>query len=296
MNIVAIGEILWDVFEDRELLGGAPFNFAVHASRLGHEVAFISAVGDDERGQRALRLTAELGLSPRLVKQIADEATGAVTVLLDAEGQPSYTIHRPAAYDFVSLSEQERVAIAASEPSCIYYGTLHQLSARAKSLTRELLEMFPRARRLYDVNLRRDSYNPSLIEELLQLATTLKINDEEVVAVEAMLGTSCGSLENFCRAYSDKFGWDAVCVTRGAAGCSVLIAGEFAEAPGCQVEVVDTVGAGDAFAAAFVHGLDQGWPAARVGDFANRVGALVASRASGVPFWTTQEIADARNR
>ena len=290
MKIVAIGEILWDVFEDRELLGGAPFNFAVHASRLGHEVAFVSAVGDDIRGRRALRQAEELGLPVHLVKQVAGKATGSVTVMLDAKGQPSYKIHRPAAYDFVSLSEQDRAAIAKRDSSWIYYGTLHQMSAQARNLTRELLEMSPSARRLYDVNLRRDSCNPSLVRELMQLATTLKLNDEEVSAVESMLGTDHGSLEGFCRAYSAEFGWDAVCVTRGAAGCSVLIADEFAEAAGCQVQVVDTVGAGDAFAAAFVHGLDQGWPALQVGAFANTVGALVASRAGGVPFWTRQEI------
>ena len=288
MKIVAIGEILWDVFDDRELLGGAPFNFAAHASRLGHEVAFISAVGDDDRGRRALRQAVELGLATNLVKQVSGNATGAVTVILDAEGQPSYTIHRPAAYDFVSLSEQDRAAIA--EPFWIYYGTLHQMSDQARSLTQELLEMFPGAGRLYDVNLRRDSYNPSLVRELMRLATTLKINDEEVAAVESMLGTAHGSLEGFCRACSAEFSWDAVCVTQGAAGCSVLLADEFAQAPGCEVQVVDTVGAGDAFAAAFVHGLDRGWPAARLGDFANRVGALVASRAGGVPLWTTEEI------
>ena len=195
----------------------------------------------------------------------------------------------------MSLSEQDRAAIAKQNSSWIYYGTLHQMSAQARNLTRELLEMSPGARRLYDVNLRRDSYNPSLVRELMQLATTLKINDEEVSAVESMLGTDHGSLEGFCRAYSAEFGWDAVCVTRGAAGCSVLIADEFAEAVGCQVQVVDTVGAGDAFAAAFVHGLDQGWPALQVGAFANTVGALVASRVGGVPFWTVEEIEASSN-
>ena len=140
MKIVAIGEILWDVFEDQELLGGAPFNFAVHASPLGHEVAFVSAVGDDIRGWRALRQAAELGLPVHLVKQVAGKATGSATLILDADGQPSYTIHRPAAYDFVSLSEQDRAAIAKRNSSWIYYGTLHQMSAQARNLTRELLE------------------------------------------------------------------------------------------------------------------------------------------------------------
>ena len=117
VKIVAIGELLWDVFEDRELLGGAPFNFAVHSLRLGHEVASVSAVGDDNRGRQAFRQAAELRLPAHLVKQIADKSTGSVAVTLDAGGRPSYTIHRPAAYDFVSLSEQDRAAIGTGEPS-----------------------------------------------------------------------------------------------------------------------------------------------------------------------------------
>jgi len=268
-------------FSDRDLTG---FKIYLEPMKRAGFVAPQPCPAEDVK-ERVNQLRATAG------RRVQD---GAFFVLFERSGQPSYTIHRPAAYDFVSLSEQDRAAIGTGEPSWIYYGTLHQMSVQAKTLTRELFEMFPRARRLYDVNLRRDSYNPSLVRELMQLATTLKINDEEVAAVEAMLGTSHGSLESFCRAYSAEFGWDTVCVTQGATGCSVLNAEEFVEAPGYQVQVVDTVGAGDAFAAAFVHGLDRGWSAKQLADLANRVGALVASRAGGVPFWTTEEVVQVR--
>ncbi|MCP5114514.1 MAG: carbohydrate kinase, partial [bacterium] len=86
-----------------------------------------------------------------------------------------------------------------------------------------------------------------------------------------------------------RFGWEAVCVTRGSAGCSILIGDEFAESPGRRVMVADTVGAGDAFAAAFLHGLGAGWPAAEIGEFANRVGALIASREGATPAWDLAE-------
>src|ERR1035441_4042020 len=99
LRIVSIGEVLWDVFEDSEKLGGAPFNFAVHASRLGHEVTFVSAVGDDVRGDRALRRATELGLRADFIQIARGAATGTVLVLVDSAGQPDFTIRRPAAYD-----------------------------------------------------------------------------------------------------------------------------------------------------------------------------------------------------
>ncbi len=54
MRIVSIGEILWDVLPSGDHLGGAPFNFAIQAQRLGHDVRLISAVGNDDRGIKAL--------------------------------------------------------------------------------------------------------------------------------------------------------------------------------------------------------------------------------------------------
>ena len=80
-----------------------------------------------------------------------------------------------------------------------------------------------------------------------------------------------------------------MCVTNGEDGCALLLHDEFLLAQGYTVEAKDTVGAGDAFAAALVHGMGSGWPLSRVADFANRVGALVASRSGGVPPWSIAE-------
>jgi fructokinase len=120
-------------------------------------------------------------------------------------------------------------------------------------------------------------------------ATIVKLNHEEVEAISLMLGSRHGSLEEFCRNYADAYKWAGVCVTRGSLGCTVLMDGQYIEAPGYPVQVVDTVGAGDAFAAAFLHGLGNGWPTPQIADFANRVGALVASRRGAIPDWTIAE-------
>ena len=291
MKIVSIGEVLWDVIEGQEYLGGAPFNFAAHMRRLGHAVFFVSGVGRDQRGERVLQKMTGLGLSTEYVSRVEEAATGWVEVTLDARGQPRFIIHRPAAYDFAGLSELELQRLASERPDWIYLGTLMQMSPQAKSLTMSLLACNKSARRFYDVNLRPECYEAGLVRELMSQATVVKLNEEEAAEIARMFERPRpAALEQFCRSYSHEFGWEAVCVTRGARGCVLLIGDEYIEANGYQVEVADTVGAGDAFAAAFLHGLGCGWAPARIADFANRVGALVASRRGAIPAWSVEEL------
>jgi fructokinase len=289
MRIVGIGEILWDVFEDSEKLGGAPLNFSVHASRLGHDVTFVSAVGDDPRGRTALARAGDFGLRTGFIQVAPRTATGTVSVRLDSAGQPDFTIHRPAAYDALRLDSADLQRLAAIQPDWLYYGTLHQTDPAARAETRKLAEALPGARRFYDINLRRDSYTRELVAELMATAHVVKLNDEEAAAIDAMFGRRHGSLSEFTEFWSRQFGWRALAVTRGPRGCAIRIGADYAEAPGYAVKVVDTVGAGDAFAAAFLHGLWQGWDAGLAGDFANRVGAVVASRPGGVPLWRMED-------
>jgi len=289
MRIVSVGELLWDVFVDSERIGGAPFNFAAHARRLGHDVVFLSAVGDDERGTAAIEQVAGQGLPAEFLQCVPHVATGTVTVRLDSGGQPAFTIHRPAAYDHLRLDEACLPRIATWEPEWIYYGTLHQMAAAGREATRRLIAAFPNARRFYDVNLRPECFTPSLVEELMSQAHVVKLNEDEAATVDRMFGCRNKSIEEFCLSWSARFGWQAICVTGGARGCSVLIGNNYAEVGGYQVNAIDTVGAGDAFAAAFLHGLGQGWAAEAAGDSANRVAALVASRPGGVPPWAMEE-------
>lgn len=289
-GIVSIGEILWDVFPDAEHLGGASFNFSVHAVRLGNEVAFVSAVSDDERGRTARFRAASLGLDPEFIQVVDGAPTGLVSVRIDPLGQPDFTIHRPAAYDLLILDPPRLAALAERKPGWIYYGTLHQLEPSSRAATRRLVEALPGARKFYDVNLRRDSYTPQLVLQLLSESDVVKLNDQEVAAVEAMAGCHSASFREFTEVWSKRYGWQAVAVTRGKDGCAVRIGDDYAEAPGRLVTVADTVGAGDAFAAGLWHCLSRNCGAAWTADFANRLGALVASRAGGQPEWTTEEL------
>jgi fructokinase len=294
MQAIAIGEVLWDVVGNAEHLGGAPFNFALHLRNLGHSVHFVSAVGVDDRGQRVLNRMQVEGLITNHVAQLPAYPTGTASVLLDENGQPQFVINHPAAYDFPVLSEDGLERLRSIKPQLIYFGTLFQMSPPARQLTLKLLDKCPAARRFYDVNLRAGSCTPVLVNELMSFATVVKVNDDEVAKIRSMFHERPESLEQFCRDYARKFGWEAVCVTRGAEGCVLLVGDTFVTSPGYQIRVVDTIGAGDAFAAALAHGLVAGWEPHRIADFANRVGALVASRAGATPHWTLADAAALR--
>ena len=272
MTIVSVGEILWDVFPDSVRLGGAPFNFAVHAHRFGHRVFLISAVGDDEQGQVAVSRAASLGLSTQFIQVAPGTPTGRVSVELSAEGHPDFTIHRPAAYDRVTLDDALLQRLVDLSPEWVYFGTLFAMDPSARRALHRVLEALPAARRFYDVNLRRDNYTAPLVRELLAIADVVKVNDDEA------------------KLFPDLGEAPSVAITHGERGCTVRIGADHADCPAYPVKIADTVGAGDAFAAAFLHGLANGWSASRTGDYANRLGAIVASRAGAVPQWAPGEL------
>jgi fructokinase len=289
MKIISLGEVLWDILPSAKHLGGAPFNFAWHAHNLGHEVCFVSAVGSDEHGNQALKQMSDAGLSTRFIRRMSTHATGNVTVAMDSLGLPRYTIHRPAAYDFPALSPADFHALLNPTPDWIYFGTLQQMSAPAHDFTLKLLAAAPSAKRLYDVNLRSDSFTPELVRTLALHAHILKLNEQEVPALLEIGAMHGDSREQFCRNCLSTFQLDAICLTLGPEGSALLMHNEYLEAPGFPVKVADAIGAGDAFSAALLHGINAGWPAAQIANFANRVGALVSSRPGGTPHWTVTE-------
>ena len=291
MRIVSVGEILFDVIGDREYLGGAPLNFAAHARQLGHEVFLVSAVGEDERGRRALQSLRERGISTEFVQVLRGKDTGVAEVELDAEGKPMFRIVRPAAYDFVDLSAAQLRRIAELLPQWIYFGTLYHMSGQAMASTLKLLKAAPGAKRFYDVNLRDGNWSLAVVEQLSAEANVVKLSDSEAEFLDASLnaGEEGSSVKHFCRRWSEQYGCETMCVTFGERGCAVFQHDNYREVPGFKVQVADTVGAGDAFAAAFLHGIEQGWDAERTARLANAVGALVASRAGATPDWHVDE-------
>ena len=291
MRILCVGEILWDVIGENEYLGGAPLNFGAHAQKLGHQVMLLSAVGVDDRGRRSIESLHKRGISAEFGQVLPNQNTGTAEVELDSEGKPTFRIIRPAAYDFVDLTPSELERIAKLRPDWIYLGTLYHMSGQALASTKKLLSAAHGARRFYDVNLREGHWSLASVEELSRHATVVKLSDSEAEFLDAPLyadgqGTT---VEDFCRRWMSQYGCEIMCVTFGERGSAIVKDGRYCEIPGFRVEVADTVGAGDAFSAAFLHGLDKGWDAERIGTFANAVGALVASRSGAIPDWHVEE-------
>lgn len=289
MNVVVLGALLWDVFDDKKRIGGAPFNVAAHATKLGFQTAFISAVGDDELGQEALAHVMQLGLNTKYIRTVKDMPTGSVRVFLK-DGQPDYDINRPAAYDHTTLSDTDIQHLADTNPQWLYFGTLEQMSPMTMSVLQRLLTAIPEARRFYDVNLRKESYTPLLIERLLTDTTVLKINDNEADALADMFSMGNKRDEAFCKAIATRFDLECVCITRGENGCVIWQGKCFVESSGHAISLADAVGAGDAFSAALMYGLTMEWDLHRVAAFANKMGALVASRHGAVPQWALEEV------
>lgn len=291
MRIVSVGEILWDVIGANEYLGGAPLNFAAHAQKLGHEAILVSAVGDDERGHRTLGCLQQRNLSTEFVPILPGRSTGTAEVELDLEGKPTFRIVRPAAYDFVMLTPKQLQRLAQLRPDWIYFGTLFNMSAQALDSTLTLLQAVPSANHFYDVNLREGNWSLAVVEQLSSHADVIKLSDSEAEFLDGSLNANGqdNSVESLCCRWSDRYGCATVCVTLGERGCAILSHGVYAEIPGYPVEVADSVGAGDAFAAALLHGLEQGWDPVHLGRFANSVGALVASRAGATADWNINE-------
>jgi fructokinase len=281
-RVLVLGEILWDVFADSTRLGGAPLNFAAQLQRLGHTPRLVSAVGADAAGDDATRIIRGLGLDLTWLQLTARFPTGTATVRIGASNEPVFTIERPAAYDAVALSDAEFAQISEWKPSWMYYGTLFPTCLDGKRTLDRLLQHLPETTRFYDLNLRPGFDDSSLVGSLLGAAHVVKLNADELLAVSRHTGLP-SSREDFCRKGCSRFGWHAVAITLGARGCALLAGDDYVEAPGVPVTVVDTVGAGDAFAAAFVHGLASKWPAATIADFANRAGAAAAARHGAIP-------------
>jgi fructokinase len=285
--IFSIGEILWDQYPDRRLLGGAPFNLAAHAARLGFSSYFISAVGQDEPGDEALHRAAALGVDMTYTRRHPSWPTGIVDVTLSENGQPTYHLRRPSAWEEPALSACQAAAIQALRPAWLACGTLQQTCPMARA-TRLALPGIPL---FYDVNLRPGFEDPATVDELLRAATVVKCNDAELEWMTRELSLDGDPAEALLRSYP----LTALCVTLGADGCRLHAHGDTVWERPPAISAIDTVGAGDSFSAALLHGLTQQWPLDQTARFANALGSLVAARRGAIPDWTLDELYTAAN-
>ena len=276
--IVGIGEILWDMLPSGKALGGAPANFAYHAMRLGEEGWAVSAVGDDALGREILDIVVSKNLKNLIA--ISDKPTGTVEVELDDRGVPTYNIMEDVAWDNIPFTtEMEELAKRAD---AVCFGSLVQRMNSRGSVLGFVRAMRPDALKVFDINLRQHYYGREVLEESLRLADILKINDEEIRIVADLFGLGDDDVAA-CRELIARYCLKLVILTKGPEGSEVVTVDRVIPQAAGEAEVVDTVGAGDAFTAAFVVAYLRGDSLEKAQKLASDTAAYVCSCKGAMP-------------
>jgi fructokinase len=294
--IVALGELLWDLLPTGRQAGGATFNFAFHCHQLGHPAIIVSRVGDDELGRELREAVKRLGMSDEFIQIDREHPTGTVDVKVDAKGQPTFAIAENVAWDFIEWTP--KVAELAANARSVCFGTLAQ---RAKQ-SRDTIGTFVANTNsdciaVCDLNFRKPFLSKAAIDDSLRLADWLKVNEDEAREMMRTLDAWPAEHLNGVGGYwrqrllptilSEKA---VYAVTRGADGCVVGDVHQDFDVTGIRVQVVDTVGAGDAFTAALLTQRLEGKPLLAAARFANAYAAVVASKPGGTPTVSREEV------
>ena len=278
--IVGIGEVLWDVFPTGRKLGGAPANFAYHVSQFGLEGLAVSAVGRDGLGEETLEALRGHGLHFHMDR--VEEPTGTVQVTLDGNGVPQYEIKTGVAWDNIPFTKE--LAQIASCTKAVCFGSLAQRSPVSRETIGWFLDAVPEeCLKVFDINLRQQFYTREVLEDSLQRADILKINEEEIVTVAQLFGIAGNGFEDICRELIRRYGLDMVILTCGAVGSYVFHEGGMSYMDTPAVQVADTVGAGDSFTGAFVACMLEGKSIEEAHRTAVKVSAYVCTRTGAMP-------------
>jgi fructokinase len=281
-TIVGLGEILWDLLPSGRQLGGAPANFAYCSHLLGNRAVVASRVGDDELGREVRSRLESAGLGFEFLQLDRSHSTGTVKVEINSQGQPSFEITEPVAWDFLEFSGSWENLAQSADAVC--FGSLAQRSQVSRATILKFVDSTrQRALRIFDVNLRQAFYSDEIIASSLQRANVVKLNHEELPVLAASLHFNASDEFSFCREMLQKFNLQLVCITRGGNGSLLVNKTGSHEHQGFRVAVQDTVGAGDAFTAGLTHELLRGSSLEQMNDIANRIGAWVASQSGAMP-------------
>jgi fructokinase len=277
-TVVCFGEMLWDVLPTGAKPGGAPMNVAYHLQKLGLPTAIISRVGADERGESLIDLLKKNDITTEYVQVDALHQTGVVLAKLNERAEASYDIVCPVAWDFIEAHEGLKKLVAEAR-----YFVFGSLAARSTTSANTLFQLLEAANtKVLDINLRAPHFTKPMVEELLQQCDALKINDQELPLIAGWYG-ELKNVEEGMALLQDRFHIETIVTTCGAQGALLNRNGMFYRHPGFKVQVKDTIGSGDAFLAALLYKLHNGTPSEEALEFANGLGAFIASREGACP-------------
>lgn len=278
--VVGLGEIIWDCLPEGKQLGGAPANFAYHARQFGMNAIAVSALGKDSLAAETLEKLDEKGL--KYVLPRVDNPTGTVQVSLNADGVPKYDIKEGAAWDNIPFTPEIQKVAETCQLVC--WGSLAQRNAVSRKTIYDFLDHTPEdCLKVFDINLRQNFYNKDIIVESLHRCNILKINDEELVILGQMFGYPNLDAENKCWLILGKYNLDMLVLTCGVNGSYIFTQGHVWYQRTPQVEVADTVGAGDSFTGSFCAAILNGTPVAEAHALAVKVSAYVCTQNGAMP-------------
>ena len=279
--IVGVGEILWDILPEGKKLGGAPCNFVYHAQMQGAHGLILSAIGNDDPGREILEVLESKQLSAELI-QITDKPTGTVDVLLNEKGIPEYTIHEQVAWDFITPNEATEKAVSQADIIC--FGSLAQRNPVSQQTIGELLKGCKEGSLVvYDINLRQHYYNRDIIHQSLQSSNVLKLNEDELPVVKDLLGLFSEEEGVQIRELLEMYSLKLVGLTKGSEGSLLMTPTDQSYIQTPEVDVKDTVGAGDSFTAVMCMGFVKGQALHELHQAAVEISAFVCTRDGAMP-------------
>ena len=278
-NIVCFGEVLWDVFPSHKKIGGAPLNVAIRLQSLDNKVSIISSVGVDEKGDEIINFVKKNSINVDDLQVSKDLKTGKVKVMLNDKGSASYNIMFPRAWDNIQLTENAKKITASAD--AFVFGSLVARDETSRNTLYELLKIAKY--KIFDVNLREPYYTTEVLNHLMQEADFIKFNDDEIFEISKTLNSKKHSLEHNIKFIAKLTNTKSICVTKGRHGAILYYNDIFYYNSGYQIEVKDTVGAGDSFLASLINKLLKDIEPQKAIDFACAVGAIVAGSEGANP-------------
>jgi fructokinase len=281
INIVAIGETLWDIFPNERTPGGAPANFAYHAAQQGMEAHIVSAVGNDLLGKELLTFLKSKNLSSKYIYVSDQYPTGTVQVSM-TDGIPSYNITEHTAWDNIPCFDEMNALAAKADAAC--FGSLACRSKQSRETIFKFLEATHKdCLKVFDINLRQHYYTRELIEKAFEMTNILKLNDEEIKTVASCFELT-GNTNEIISFLRDTYQFKAVILTKGAEGASYFSdEGVFSCKPAASEKPVSTVGCGDSFTATLISRLLYGDSPRSAMNSAEKVASFVSTQPGAMP-------------
>lgn len=273
-NILVFGEILYDIYDDVAVIGGAPFNYSVQLSRLiskKDNLKFITALGKDDFSKDAFKFIENENIDSSLMQVIDNYETGKATVFMNENKIPDYIIHENVAWDNIEFNSDIEKALK-EKYDLFYFNILSCRSEKSYNTLKNIFKNIDSKYKVCDVTFRKNYYTKEKIKEALEFINILKINDDELAIIKSLFYPNLqNDNEILLKNLNEDFNIDYIFLTLGKSGASLFYNNQYIFKPSNKIKVIDTVGAGDSFCAALSYAILKKLDIKKVLDFASAV-------------------------